>query len=531
MSVSEQLLPRIDEQPRAGSAYVRLTGAATGESTVAQRLTTLARTKPGDDAIAWLAPGGARAAMTWEQLSDMAHKVGVALVGLTGGVGRVGVLGRDRRQWAVAFYGAACCGCGVVPLQPDPKPDILAARCRQAGVDIILVTDESPFASVDHIGKVRIVRVGALMGGPVDGRAAAGFCAASVARTRPDDPFLYQFTSGTTGVPKLAVLSHRAVLGSAEWYVRGAGGQDGDTLFNPLPLEHVGGSVAGLIGALTIGGTYVAIAKFDVDTVVPLVNTMKPALVGVVPTMIIDLVDSGKATPQDFASVRSVVGGATRVDPGIIDRIENDLDIVFLVAYGQSEAPCMTMSGVDDPQWLRTRTIGRPLPGRDYCIAGPDGVADEGEIGELCVRGPLIMSGYLGEDGKLVSVTDSDGWMRTGDLCSLTDGVITFHSRLRDVVIRGGENLYPAEIEPVLSAFPAVSEVSVFGLPDRRLGERLVAAVRVAPGAEVDTAELDSFAAERLPRRSRPTQWFVVEDFPRTSTGKIRKPVLREQFL
>lgn len=528
MTVATEQLPAPDAPSRPGLSYLALSGVSGADDppapTIPAQLERVAARAPGLDAIRWVDGAGTVRSVTWRELDDRTRcaAAGIALRAPAGG--RVGILCDDRVSWIVAAFAVARTGCAVVPIPAGPVSSI-TARCRQVDLDLLLVADDSRYATLDHLAGARVVTVGALAG-----HAAGGVPQVTV---DPDDPFLCQFTSGTTGTPKVAVLSHRAALGSAHEYVRGAGGRAGDALFNPLPLDHVGGSVAGLVGALTLGGTYVAVGRFDPATVAGVIARTAPTIVGLVPTMIIDMLERGNARPGDFASVVSVVGGATSVDPALIDRVEDALGIRFLVGYGQSEAPCLALSGYDDPQPERTRTIGRPAPGRDYCVAGSDGaVVADGEVGELCVRGPTIMSGYLvwkGETLRVEPAEDGQGWLRTGDLVSMCEGVLTFHARLREVVIRGGENLYPAAIEQILSGCSAVDEVSVFGVPDERLGERLVAAVRPACG-ESDLAAIEEFAAEHLPRVMRPAQWFVVDDFPRTGTGKIRKYDLAARF-
>lgn len=523
MAISQ--LPSADQAVRPGWAYLPLRNAASeaGEATVGRVLAQVATRHPRRMAIVW-ADDGKLEGVTWGELYREASAIGAALQRLRPANRRVGIVGHDRLRWIRAFYGAACAGYGVVPM-PLESDDLLAERCAQVKVDHVLVARAGEIA-VDRVRGAALVYVDDLMGavaptGSTDGPAGA------------DGPFLYQFTSGTTGRPKTAVLSHRAALGSAEFYARATGAPDGGIMLNPLPLEHVGGSVAGVLSALAIGGTYAVVDRIEPDRLAKIIRLAAPDVVGLVPAILLDLVEDDAVESADFASVATIVGGATNVDPGLIDRVESELGVRFLVGYGQSEAPCLSLSGIDDPLTQRTRTVGRPLPGRDYCIAAGDGsLAHDGEVGELCVRGPLVMSGYLADDtvtketDTVTKETDGEGWLRTGDLCSMTNGVLSFHSRLRDVVIRGGENLYPAEIEPVIIRYPGVREVAVFGVPDSRLGETLAAAVVSAPGTAVDFDDLDAFLADRLPRRRRPGEWFAVDDLPRTSTGKVRKAEL-----
>jgi fatty-acyl-CoA synthase len=518
-------LPELGESARPGWSYLphgavdhNPTGTA---RTVDDWFSDVASRHPARVAISWL-DGTTVCKLTWGELFARATSVGAALRDRPLRHRRVGLLGRERVSWMVAMYGAARAGCAVVPMPSGETAEGLAARGAQVGIDLLVTVGEVPIADSTLLVP-EVVSVGELE------NVGVGFRDHSDG-AHADDPFLLQFTSGTTGQPKVAVLSHRAVLGSARHYAAAAGATDGAVLLNPLPLEHVGGVVGGVMSALMTAGTYVAVERIDPRSTVEAIRRLRPGIVGIVPTMVIDILSLDGVVADDFASVAAVVGGATSVDPVLIDSLEERLDTRFLVAYGQSEAPCMTMSSPDDPPYERTRTLGRPLPERDYCVSADGRLVEEGTVGELCVRGPLIMSGYLDSSGQTVSVCDEHGWMRTGDLCSMSQGVVTFHSRIREVVIRGGENLYPAEIESVIARMAGVEEVVVFGMPDPRLGEQPVAAVRLVPGSTITDTDLAEYVSACLPRQKQPTRWFLVEDFPRTSTGKVRRLALAGQL-
>ncbi|MBS9376449.1 class I adenylate-forming enzyme family protein [Rhodococcus sp. B50] len=514
-------LPSRSENAQSGWSYLPIGGSGDSSSvatgTIDQLFRETASRWPAWDAIRWL-EGDTVRAVSWDELFVRSTAVGRAIRHREPRNRRVGIAGRDRVQWILAMYGAARAGCSIVPLPVRDTPDGVAARCDHADLDLIVSVGGTSFAdkvpaSVKVVDVAELEAEGGSMTGDPEGAAA-------------DDPFLLQFTSGTTGRPKIAVLTHRAVLGAAQHYMAAAGADDGTTMFNPLPLDHIGGSVGAVICSLCIGGAYVAVDKLDPATIVRTIRLVRPSMVGLVPTMVLDILALDGVTAEDFESVETMIGGASSVEPAMIDSIEDRLGIRFVVAYGQSEAPVMTISARDDPLYERTRTLGRPLPGRDYCVVDGDRVVAEGDVGELCVRGPLIMAGYLRDNGTIEPAYDENGWMRTGDLCSMSNGVVKFHSRLRDVVVRGGENLYPAEIESVLAGCEGVQEVAVFGIPDERLGECAVAAVRVSVGSPLTESELAAFAESKLPRRMRPTRWFMVDDFPRTATGKIRKAEL-----
>lgn len=532
-------LPAIGSEMCAGEAYIRANSdVEILQDSVAEVLRRVAEVHADERAMAWLTSDGV-ADMSWAEVLRRAESMAATLLSIGPPGERVAIAAPNSVGWVTSMFGCALAGMAIVPLSPSSSADEAAHIFAQTDVRVVLIGGavgssrrealeeaalRSPVPTVlidipDPADPARS-RVSGSRVGPID-VVPSGV-----------DEFLIQHTSGTTGLPKAAVLTHRAALNCARFYAQGAGAEDGYTWFNPLPLNHVGGSVAGVLSALVTAGTYVVMERFGASEAVRVITEIGPEVVGLVPTMLIDLLAMPDVAARDFSRVRTVIGGATSVEPRLIEDIEHRLGIRFLVGYGQSEAPCLAMSFEDDSTAIRTTTLGHPLPGRDYCIAGIGGlVALRGQVGELCVRGPLVMSGYLHADGTVDPTRDEQGWLHTGDLCSLDDGdVLTFHSRLREVIIRGGSNIYPAEIEQVLSAHGALAAVAVFGLPDSRLGERIAAAVVPKRGHLVSEVELSDFVTMRLSGHKVPVEWFIVEELLRTNTGKVRKHVLQRMF-
>lgn len=519
--------PGAEEQQ--GLSYLTLTDAAElTRETVGQTLLRVAAEHPERPALLWLTEARP-AEMSWSELVASASAAALELTRINPTRARVVVVGGNSTEWIVAVYGASLAGMPVVPLSPTTTVDEIAAVLGDFTVGAILVDDRSG----DHILRDRSIEACASAGcdavvrpiGDWPLTAGATFCEPASAA----DEFLVQYTSGTTGRPKPASLSHVAALNAARLFAEGAGGVAGDVWLNPLPLYHVGGLVSGLLSCLSISATYTVIERFSAEVALRAVREARPTFVGMVPTMLIDLLDQPDVAPSDFASVRTVFGGATDVDPHLIAEVEDRVGIRFNIAYGQSEAPCMAMTWSADSAEVRTSPLGHLLPGRDYCLVDSDGlVLPVGQAGELCVRGPLNMSGYVRPCGALDPDTSRAGWRRTGDICVLDDaGILRMRGRSRDVIIRGGTNIYPAEVEQRLSAHPAVREVAVFGVPDRRLGQKVVAAVLPVMGATVKLADLEAFAEDTLSPTKRPTRWLLLDDFPRTASGKVRKHVLQ----
>lgn len=471
--------------------------------------------------------------MTWGEICDRASMIASILHVINPAKARVALVAPNSVDWVIAMYGCALAGMALVPMSPFASDDEARHMLSQTRVGLILAAD---VAGTDRTGD-RMRRLAETLHSRPAVRSISDWSGTPTAprwdAAQPGAEFLVQHTSGTTGLAKAAVLSHLAAMNCACIFASAVGGRTGDTWLNPLPVHHVGGSVTGVLSVLSIAGTYIVVDRFSPQIVLRAVREIRPALLGTVPTMLIDLLAQPGVTDEDFRSVTTVVGGATAVDPGLIAEVERRLGVQFLVAYGQSESPAMTASFGSDPVEVRTRTIGHPLPGRDYYIADRGGnVVPTGTVGELCVRGPLTMSGYLRPDGTLDRAVDEAGWRKTGDLCSMDDdGVVTFRGRLREVIIRGGTNIYPAEVEQAMTAHESIAEIAVFGMPDERLGERVVAAVIAKPGAVADPTQLSEFAQEQLSTQKRPSEWIVVDNFPRTGAGKVQKHRLRQMLL
>lgn len=428
-------------------------------------------------------------------------------------------------DWLTAMYGCALVGMSVVPISPFSTPAEIRRVIEHCAGGVVLACSNAAEA---------VARTCAEMPEPPAVRSIADWPPAAdiplECPVGPGDEFLVQYTSGTTGEPKGVRLSHLAVLNSAGFFADGAEARTGDVWFNPLPLHHVGGFVSGVLSCLAIGGTHVAVERFTAADALRILREFRPALVGMVPTMLIDLLANPGVSERDFTSVRVVIGGATDIDPRLVDELERHLGIRFLVGYGQSESPCMAMTFPSDDAQTRTRSLGHPLPGRDYYIGDEYGnVVSTGTDGELFVRGPLDMLGYVGAEPE--AHAHDYHWRPTGDVCSLSDaGVLTFRGRIRDVIIRGGTNIYPGEVEHVLSTHPEVAEVAVIGVPDPRLGQRVVATVRLRPDSDLNADDLSDFASHHLGSQKRPTAWVFVKEFPRTSTGKVRKHLLASEL-
>jgi fatty-acyl-CoA synthase len=346
----------------------------------------------------------------------------------------------------------------------------------------------------------------------------------------PDDLMLIQYTSGTTGAPKGAMLTHLVGTNVGPLSHGVLGLTEHDVICSPLPFHHVGGSVCTVLATLLRGATYVVLPGFEVQQTLVALQGADVTFFGGVPTMLIALLEHLGGASPDLPSLRMAMVGGSTVAPSLITRFEEVFGIEVANGYGQSEAPSALQTRPGDSAVVKAETIGRANPYRQVTVLDFDGVpATPDVVGELCVRGELVMSGYW-PDGQVrrSGAFDQAGWLHTGDLASQdAAGVVTLHGRLRDVIIRGGENIYPAEVEAVLATHPDVAEVAIVAAPDPRWGEVPVAFVRTTLPS-MDPVQLEAFARERLAGFKVPRAWHHVSAFPMTASGKIQKFKLSE---
>ena len=486
---------------------------------------------PSAVALFWSGDGGRLEQMTYPALYAAAARLATALRAEFEPQSRIAIWSPNAPEWLVLEYAVALAGMVVTPLNPALADGELAVLLDQSGAQAI-------YAARAYRGHDLVQRAGAVtVGRPIAVRSMDEVWVDAEPAVLPevdvDSPFLLQYTSGTTGRPKGVVLSHLAAVNSAAISNDSMGLRETDTRLVALPLHHVGGSVCTAFPMVLCGGAVALEAGWDVDRAVALVAATGCTVLGGVPTMLLDVLDHPAARDGRLASVRILSIGGSSVAPSLIRRLEATLGATVVIGYGQSEAPVTVASRPDDSAEDRATTIGVPLPHREMRIADPaTGAAlPYDQVGELQIRSPLSMTGYWRDPEATAATIDPDGWLRSGDLCSMDHrGMITFQGRLRDVIIRGGENIYPAEIEDVLLRHPSVADVAVVGAPSERWGEEPVAFVRPAAGAVVDTGELDAWVRAHLAGFKRPRAWYVVDELPLTASGKVQKFVLRERL-
>jgi len=351
----------------------------------------------------------------------------------------------------------------------------------------------------------------------------------------PMDPVMIQYTSGTTGFPKGALLHHRGLVNNGYHSGVRTGVSEGAAYVLAMPLFHTGGCVLGVLTAVSLKMTMVLVETFDPGLVLELIESYRGAAMLGVPTMLVAMLEHPDFATRDLSSVEAICSGGSTVPAALVQRLEADLKAPFTIVFGQTElSPVSSMTHTTDSITDKAETIGTPMPHVEVKIIDPETgeTVPPGTVGEYCARGYLVMHGYYEMPDATAETIDADGWLHTGDLAAMDDrGYLTIEGRLKDMIIRGGENIYPKELEELLFAHETVGEVAVVGLPDDKWGEVVSAFVRPAPGRSIDHRELFAHLREHLAPHKTPKHWFLVDEWPLTGSGKIQKFVLRDQWV
>jgi long-chain acyl-CoA synthetase len=412
---------------------------------------------------------------------------------------RVALMLPNVPAFAVAYYGILRAGLVVVPMNVQLRPREVDYYLEDSGARL-LVADEEPLGAAE---------------------AAEPF---DVVRREPGAAAVFLYTSGTTGKPKAAVLSHSNLLWNAEVTSETFGIGAGDRLLGTLPLFHSFGQSCVLNGAMRRRATVVLLPRFDAAEALALVERERITHFYGVPTMFVAMLQALEEEEADVSSLKLCLSGGASIARETLEAFQRRFAVRVLEGYGLSEtAPACCFSRVDTP--AKPGTIGRPLWGVEMRIAGEDGEQlPAGEVGEIHVRSHGLMAGYHGRPEATAAAVDADGWLRTGDLAYVDpDGDYFIVDRKKDLILRGGYNVYPREVEEVLYEHPGVLEAAVVGLPDARLGEEVAAALVARPGARLEEAELRAFLDERVAAYKRPRRFALLPELPKGPTGKILK--------
>ncbi len=352
---------------------------------------------------------------------------------------------------------------------------------------------------------------------------------------RPDDPINIQFTSGTTGAPKGATLTHCNILNNGDLCGEAMALTGRDRVCIPVPLYHCFGMVIGNLACLTHGAAAVfPDAGFDPITTLKAVAEERCTALHGVPTMFIAELDHPRFGQFDLSSLRTGVMAGAPCPVEVMKRVIGQMHMEHvLIAYGQTElSPVSHMTLPTDSLQRRTETVGRAVPWIEIRIIDAEGhVVPIGEKGEICTRGYSVMRGYWNDEERTREAIDPAGWMHSGDLGAMdAEGYVQVVGRIKDMIIRGGENIYPREVEEFLYTHPKIAEVQVFGVPDEKMGEEVCAWVQLQPGQSMTEQELKAFCRDRITHFKIPRHVRFVTEYPMTVTGKIQKFLMRERM-
>jgi fatty-acyl-CoA synthase len=459
---------------------------------------------------------------------------------------RVGLWSPNCPEWTLMQFATAKIGAILVNINPAYRSHELAYVLNQSGCRLLVsATDFKTSSYVDMVDSVRAelttLEGTIYLGSPQWDTLVEHGDSTPTHRLREriasltfDDPINIQYTSGTTGFPKGATLSHHNILNNGFFVGELCGYTEADRVCIPVPFYHCFGMVMGNLGAVSHGSCMVIPApSFDPGATLRAVQDERCTSLYGVPTMFIAELSLPDFASYDLSSLRTGIMAGSPCPVEVMKRVVNDMGCTEVtICYGMTEtSPVSTQTRVDDDLERRVSTVGTVHPHVEVKVVDPEtGIpVPPGTAGEFCTRGYSVMLGYWGEPEKTAEAIDEAGWMHTGDLATMDDeGYLNIVGRIKDMVIRGGENVYPREIEEFLYTHPAVADVQVVGVPDARYGEELCAWVRLHDGTASSDDELRDFCRAKLAHFKVPRYVLFVDEFPMTVTGKIRKVEMRE---
>ncbi|TQJ60088.1 fatty-acyl-CoA synthase [Arthrobacter sp. SLBN-83] len=510
-------------------------------------------------------PGGDARRWSYTKMNDDVDRLARALLALGVAKGeRVGIWSPNCAEWTLLQYATAKAGAILVNVNPAYRSHELEFVVKQNGMRM-LVTAPSDSNS-DYVAMARqalltcpdlrelvflpdhgldLLKAGSPQSDAelayaelltrADG-VGHSFLRERMAELSPHDPINLQYTSGTTGFPKGATLTHHNILNNGFAIGELLGYTERDRVVIPVPFYHCFGMVIGNLNALSHGAATIIPGRgFSPAAALEAVQDFEGTSLYGVPTMFIAELALPDFGSYDLSTLRTGVMAGSLCPIEVMNRVISEMNMVDVaICYGMTEtSPVSTMTRKGDTLQQRTETVGRTMPQLESRIVDPatGEELERGQIGELCTRGYAVMAGYWNQPDKTAEAIDADGWMHTGDLARMDDdGYVVVEGRIKDMVIRGGENIYPREIEEFLYTHPDIQDVQVIGVPDSRYGEELMACVILKPGAGPLTAEsLADFCRGRLAHYKIPRYLEVRESFPMTVSGKIRKVQMREE--
>ena len=484
---------------------------------------------------------------TYREFADAVDEVAAGLMAVGVQVGdRVGIWSPNCAEWVLVQYATARIGAILVTINPAYRVAELEYVLNQSGISVLVAAES--FSHSDYRGMIEEVwdRVPAqqvvyLQTSDWEDLLAAGTDISAdqledrAAGLRPDGAINIQYTSGTTGFPKGAVLSHLNILNNGFFVGEACGYTPADRVCIPVPFYHCFGMVLGNLACTTHGATMVVpAAGFDAAATLRACEAERCTSLYGVPTMFIAELGEPDLDRYDLSSLRTGIMAGSPCPVEVMKQVVDRMNMAEVtIAYGMTEtSPVSTQTSVDDSLDKRVATVGRAHPHVEVRIVNPDTgeTVPRGAAGEFMTRGYSVMLGYWDDEARTTEAVDNEGWMHTGDLAVMDDdGYINIVGRIKDMIIRGGENVYPREIEEYLYRHPDVVEVQVIGVPDARYGEEIMAWVQLRDEASLDPDDIKEFCRGQIAHYKIPRYVKFTHEFPMTITGKIQKYLMREQ--
>ncbi len=532
--------------------------------TVGQLLDTAARRWPDNDALIVVDQG---VRWKWRELRERARNFAAGLIALGLQPGeRIGMLATNRAEWLVAQFGTACAGLVLVNINPAYRTPELEYVLKKVGCRALV--SESSFKTSDYIAMLNelapelaasepgdlhsarlpdlriVIRLGtehspgmfnfdaiAAKAGPGDFQVLETMGA----ELDFDAPINIQFTSGTTGSPKAATLTHHNIVNNASMSASIMNFTERDRLCMPVPMYHCFGMVLGTLLCTSSGAAIVLpAAGFEADACLRAIEAERCTAVHGVPTMFIAMLDEPGFVDRDTTSLRTGIMAGAPCPIELMHRVIDEMHLgEITIGYGMTETgPLSTQTLPGDPIELRVGTVGRPLPNTEIKLIDESGrIVPRGEPGELCTRGYNVMRGYWGDPERTAKDIDDARWIRTGDVATMDENnYVRIVGRSKDMLIRGGENIYPREIEEFLYTNPKVEQAEVVGVPDPKFGEEVAAWIKLREGQTASEAEIREYCKGRLAHFKIPKYIRFVDEYPMTVTGKVQKYLIRERM-
>ena len=517
------------------------------EQTIGANLAATAARFPDREALVVVHQG---IRQTWAEFDATVDDVARGLMGIGIEAGdRVGMWSPNFAEWTYIQFATARIGAIQVNINPAYRTNELRYALEQSGCRLLVSRTEYLTSGyqdmIDEVG-ADVDTLEKVIYFDTDDWAALLEAGRSVShrdlgdRTSsldPSDPINIQYTSGTTGFPKGATLSHRSILNNARFVGAACAYTEHDRVCIPVPFYHCFGMVMGNLACSVYGSTMVVpCATFDPEAVLRAIDHEQCTSLYGVPTMFVAELGHPDLARFDMSSLRTGIMAGSPCPIEVMRRVIDDMEMSQVtIAYGMTEtSPVSTQTSTDDSMQHRVSTVGRVQPHVESKIIDPqtDEIVPRGEGGEYCTRGYHVMLGYWNDPDKTAEAIDDQGWMHSGDLATMDDeGYVNIVGRIKDMIIRGGENIYPREVEEFLYTHPAVEDAQVIGVPDDRYGEALMAWVQLAPGKELTEDELKDFCRGQIAHFKIPQYVKFVTEFPMTVTGKVRKMEMREKSI